>query len=549
MDGKPMIDWKLPIQPNSLIAVFSTIAKSALPVPLAECIGQLKWIYFHTPQSKPVNRLYDFDVATRGPCGAFTFRYKLRLRKSAALASFGAVLTILSLGFEPFTQQVLRVYSEPALLANTTGTVSSSNSFSDVSSIENAGLIGIEHPLTVGFTDHVALQDINLLNNVYCPTTECELDEFTSLGFCESCNSEDVTFDGDFWNGGNFADEDFQGCGKSVESSYNASSQHFYFNYTAMTDYVTDTQPYSWERMWTIKKPGYPELVLWITASRYLNETYPSIGVVDPDLAAFGGYQFGIIRLERSKIDGTYSLFSAMRDFEGYQDVITELFKLPLQTISAFTCFKSTSNLTRVGEIDRLGLVNETVSHCQLNYCAKRYHNITVRNTVVSYDSAEEWPLLPPGDDSYKVTSGYDEAFHAEGLNETFYLGNYSRLWLAASTSRILKSTTLSIYLLEYFLDHTWSYFFRGFAEVGSKVIQGPGNYAAIYNTSAAYGPDTFVDILAVLVHGLQGWAAADYPELLTVANELNSDLKRAMGPAKASLGENDDGLLKLKRD
>ena len=49
MDGKPMRDWKLPIQPNSLIAVSSTIAKSALLVPLAECIGQLKWIYFHTP--------------------------------------------------------------------------------------------------------------------------------------------------------------------------------------------------------------------------------------------------------------------------------------------------------------------------------------------------------------------------------------------------------------------------------------------------------------------------------------------------------------------
>jgi len=143
MDGKPMRDWRLPIQPNSLIAVFSTIAKSALLVPLAECIGQLKWLYFQTPQSKPVNRLYDFDVATRGPWGAFAFLYKLRLRKSAALASFGAALTILSLGFEPFTQQVLRVYSKPALLVNTTGTVSSSNSFSDVSSIENADLIGM----------------------------------------------------------------------------------------------------------------------------------------------------------------------------------------------------------------------------------------------------------------------------------------------------------------------------------------------------------------------------------------------------------------------
>ncbi|KAI4648607.1 uncharacterized protein J4E78_008670 [Alternaria triticimaculans] len=608
MDGRPMRDWRLPIQPNSLIAVFSTIAKSALLVPLAECIGQLKWTYFQTPQSKPVNRLYDFDVATRGPWGAFTFVYKLRLKKSAALASFGAALTILSLGFEPFTQQVLRVYSKPALLVNATGTVSSSNSFSDASSIEKADLIGIVHPLTVDFTDHVALQDINLLSNVYCPTIECKLDEFTSLGLCESCSSEDVTFDGDFWNGGNLADEDFRGCGNFVKSSYNATYQHFYFNYTAytaMTDYVAATQPYQWGRMCNIKKSGYPELVLWITTSRYLNESYPSITAVDPGDTASGGYQFGIIRLTRSKIDGTYSLFSApdgsptfvlstefppqieycVGNFEGYQ-VAMEPFKLPLQAISVFTCFKSTSDLTRVGETDRLGLVNGTISHCQLSYCAKRYHNITVRNTVVNYGSVEEFPLIPTGDDPYKVAIGYDQAFRAEDLNETFYLGNYSRLWLAASTSRILKSTTLSTYFFEYFLHHTWSYFFQGLAQVGSKVIQGPGNFAAINNTSDAYGPEIFVDvrwawlayplallvysalflfltalgsrrrsylfknsILAVLVHGLEGWDAVDCPELLTVAKERNSDLKRALGPAKASLIENDDGLLKLKRD
>jgi hypothetical protein len=257
-----------------------------------------------------------------------------------------------------------------------------------------------------------------------------------------------------------------------------------------------------------------------------------------------------------------------------------------MPAISAFTCFRSTSNLTRIAEIDRLGLVNGTISHCQLSYCAKRYRGIAVRNTAVSYDSVEEWPLHPAGDDPYQVEYGYDQAFRAEGLNETFYIGNYSRLWLAASTSRILKSTTLSTYLLEYFLDHTWPYFFRGLAQVGSKVIQGPGNPAAINNTSAAFGPDIFVDvrwawlayplallaysalfltltalgsrrrsylfknaILAVLVHGLEGWNAADHPELLTVARETNSELKQALGPIKASLEENDDGLLKLKHD
>jgi hypothetical protein len=111
--------------------------------PLAESIGLLKWIYFQTPQAKTVNRLDGFDAATRGQWGALTFLCKSRLRKSAALASFGAALTIMSLDFESFTQQVLRLYSKPTLLVNSTGTVGSSSAFSGVSSIGNAGLVGM----------------------------------------------------------------------------------------------------------------------------------------------------------------------------------------------------------------------------------------------------------------------------------------------------------------------------------------------------------------------------------------------------------------------
>jgi hypothetical protein len=121
------------------------------------------------------------------------------------------------------------------------------------------------------------LQDINLLSNVYCPTTECKLDEFTSLGLCESCHSQDVSFDADFWNGGNFADDNFQGCANTVLPTFNATDERFYFNYTAMKDYVVAKEPYSWQRMCTFKEPGYPELFVWITASRLKNETYPSV--------------------------------------------------------------------------------------------------------------------------------------------------------------------------------------------------------------------------------------------------------------------------------
>ncbi|KAI4706553.1 hypothetical protein J4E89_008620 [Alternaria sp. Ai002NY15] len=354
-----------------------------------------------------------------------------------------------------------------------------------------------------------------------------------------------------------------------------------------------------------MKKQGYPDMDIWITMKYRGDNMWPKVGVTSSDMALANGYRLGIIRMERDLIDNTFISITASNgdpmwnpsnstpqiefcigDYERYQDdVVLEPYKLPLPAVSAFACFKSTSDITRIGEIDRLGLINGTISYCKLSYCAKRYYGMTVRNTIVSYDSVEEWPLHPTGD-PYKAGPGYDQAFRAEGLNETFYIGNHSTIWLGSAAARILKSTTLSTYFMTYHKRHTWAEFFRGFAEVGSKVIQGPGNSAAINNTSEAYGPEIFVDvrwawlayplallvystlfllltalgsrrrsylfknsILAVLVHGLEGWDAADCPELLTVAKERNSDLKRALESAKASFAENDDGLLKLKRD
>ncbi|KAI4610352.1 hypothetical protein J4E80_008116 [Alternaria sp. BMP 0032] len=442
------------------------------------------------------------------------------------------------------------------------------------------------------------------MDNVYCPTAECQLDQFISLGLCDSCTSQDASLDGNFWNGAAQHEDEYQGCINTAQFGNNETE--FRWNYTGMKDHVAAGEPVRWERKCIIRKPGYPELDMRIITDYIGGEAWPKVGVTNSDLRFSNGYRLGIIRLEQDLLDRSLRLYTALNsdpvwnpsnstpqiefcigDYERFQDgKILDPYKLPLPAVSAFTCFKSTSDITRVAEIDRLGLVNGTTSHCKLSYCAKRYSGTTIRNTVVSYDSLEDWPLHPTGDDPYKAGSGYDQAFRAEGLNETFYIGNHSTLWLGSSMSRILKSTTLSTYLLTYFMHHTWPDFFQGLAQVGSKVIQGPGNFAAINNTSEAYGPDIFVDvkwawlayplallvystlfllltalgsrrrsylfknsILAVLVHGLEGWDAADCPELLTVAKERNSDLKRALGPVKACLAENDDGLLKLKHD
>jgi hypothetical protein len=104
VDDKPLTHWKITGKkptPNVLVAILSTVAKSALLFPLAECLGQLKWTYFEK-RARPVNHLQVFDGATRGPWGSFLFL--LEVRGKAILASLGAIVTILALSFDPFTQ-------------------------------------------------------------------------------------------------------------------------------------------------------------------------------------------------------------------------------------------------------------------------------------------------------------------------------------------------------------------------------------------------------------------------------------------------------------
>ncbi|KAF2727743.1 hypothetical protein EJ04DRAFT_417970, partial [Polyplosphaeria fusca] len=73
MNNQPLHKWTLPIQPSSLVAVLSTIARTALLYPVTECLGQLKWTYFDQATSRTLYRIQNFDQATRGPFGAVIF--------------------------------------------------------------------------------------------------------------------------------------------------------------------------------------------------------------------------------------------------------------------------------------------------------------------------------------------------------------------------------------------------------------------------------------------------------------------------------------------
>ena len=101
-DGQTLPHLPLHITVNTYISFLVTIAKAALLVPVADSIGQLKWLWFQQPRR--LEYIQIFDDASRGPLGALQLMVRTR---GVRLVSLGAVITVLALAMDPFTQQIV----------------------------------------------------------------------------------------------------------------------------------------------------------------------------------------------------------------------------------------------------------------------------------------------------------------------------------------------------------------------------------------------------------------------------------------------------------
>lgn len=61
---RPVPKWPLAITINALIAIFTAIFKASLMMPIAECISQLKWLWYQKP--RPLGHMEQWDLASRG---------------------------------------------------------------------------------------------------------------------------------------------------------------------------------------------------------------------------------------------------------------------------------------------------------------------------------------------------------------------------------------------------------------------------------------------------------------------------------------------------
>jgi len=82
-EGEPVPQLKWHFTLNALVSLLATLMKASLLIPVAESIGQLKWLWFD--RQKDLDDIQTFDSASRGLRGAICLLWTTRVRLVSVL--------------------------------------------------------------------------------------------------------------------------------------------------------------------------------------------------------------------------------------------------------------------------------------------------------------------------------------------------------------------------------------------------------------------------------------------------------------------------------
>lgn len=127
VDNLAVEEWPCAILPNTLLSILTNVTKTAMMVPIAACISQMKWDHFQY-RANPLDHLQLYDDASRGPWGSFILLITGRAKVLSAWAF--AIVTLVALGIEPSTQQTIETRTKLAYMTNTTALVGQAHNYS-----------------------------------------------------------------------------------------------------------------------------------------------------------------------------------------------------------------------------------------------------------------------------------------------------------------------------------------------------------------------------------------------------------------------------------
>lgn len=143
-DGKPVFDWH-GVTLNAIISVLSTASKASLLFVVEELISQWKWIIF-TSEERPLADFDRIDSASRGPLGSLKVLWMRRTMYAlsilytilqfsdsyfnSGLVQVGAIIVLLSIAVDPFTQQLVQYKQDVVYTPDTETTTKQARRYS-----------------------------------------------------------------------------------------------------------------------------------------------------------------------------------------------------------------------------------------------------------------------------------------------------------------------------------------------------------------------------------------------------------------------------------
>ncbi|KAK2626365.1 hypothetical protein QTJ16_004627 [Diplocarpon rosae] len=181
-NGEPSPRWPYEITLNTLVSVFSTLLKALMMLTVAECISQLKWIWFKSPRS--LADLTTFENASRGPWGSINLLFALKFHHLAAL---GALVTIVTIAVDPFVQQTIRFYSCSYVEVKYKASIPIARSYTPQQNILSPIKAGMVGAIYQGLTQPTFNGSFG---SSFCPTGNCTFPiKYTTFGVCNACTN------------------------------------------------------------------------------------------------------------------------------------------------------------------------------------------------------------------------------------------------------------------------------------------------------------------------------------------------------------------------
>lgn len=205
-DKRPQQQWSYShLTLNGLVAILSTVTRASLLVPVAGAISQAKWTWFSAPRGRALESFEVIDQSSRGAWGSLRLLWHTRC---CHLMSIGALITILALAFDTFSQQVITVdfrnLEDPAY--KNVATVPRSQSITVEDAVD-------EFPIKAAIANAIYNTDIPDLP-AYCPTGNCTWPRIPSLGMCGGCTNVTDALNKTCHAGG----AGYQGCNYTLPS-------------------------------------------------------------------------------------------------------------------------------------------------------------------------------------------------------------------------------------------------------------------------------------------------------------------------------------------